>query len=243
MNTDLKHVIQLATIDQEIDSFVQKEEQIKGEVSAMEVKKIELQTLLDKGDEELKEIHLHKARNETLLKDLGAKVKDIEKKLSQIKSEKELRALQIEEELAREQMNYTNDEIARFEKIEEAKKGQIDATKSQLDDLLKNIISANDQISGQMETLTAQRNDVFERKNKLMMEVSQKILSFYQKVRRWAGNSAVVPVKKQACMGCYMVVSDKIYSDVIKGDDIVTCPSCGRILHIAHDEAAAPQEA
>jgi predicted nucleic acid-binding Zn-ribbon protein len=62
--------------------------------------------------------------------------------------------------------------------------------------------------------------------------MNKKILSFYEKIRKWAGNTAVVPVRKQACYGCYLKISDKSYSDVIKADEIITCPHCGRILYL-----------
>jgi predicted nucleic acid-binding Zn-ribbon protein len=32
-----------------------------------------------------------------------------------------------------------------------------------------------------------------------------------------------------------MVISEKVYADVIKGDEIVTCPHCGRILYIEEE--------
>ena len=78
---------------------------------------------------------------------------------------------------------------------------------------------------------------VFVKKEKLISEMNQKGLAFYQKIRRWAKNTTVVPVEEQACMGCHMVISDKIYADVIKAEEITTCPHCGRILYMeAHEE-------
>lgn len=59
--------------------------------------------------------------------------------------------------------------------------------------------------------------------------MNQKVLSFYEKIRKWAKNTAVVPVKKQACYGCFMKIYDKTYLSVIKGEEIITCPHCGRI--------------
>ena len=65
----------------------------------------------------------------------------------------------------------------------------------------------------------------------LTKDMNPKILSFYDKIRKWAKNTAVVPVKKQACYGCFMKLNDKTYNLVIRSDDIVTCPHCGRILY------------
>ncbi|HHH37742.1 MAG TPA: hypothetical protein ENK77_03905, partial [Epsilonproteobacteria bacterium] len=64
-------------------------------------------------------------------------------------------------------------------------------------------------------------------------------LAFYEKIRIWAGNTAVVAVKKQACYGCYMKLNDKTYADVIRGEEITNCPHCGRILYIERETAEA----
>ena len=76
-----------------------------------------------------------------------------------------------------------------------------------------------------------ERKEVYAKKDKLIATMNQKILAFYEKIRKWAHNTAVVPVKKQACYGCFMQINDKTFSAVIKGEDIVTCPHCGRILY------------
>jgi len=81
------------------------------------------------------------------------------------------------------------------------------------------------------ENIEKERKEVYAKKDKLIATMNQKILAFYEKIRKWAHNTAVVPVKKQACYGCFMQINDKTFSAVIKGEDIVTCPHCGRILY------------
>jgi hypothetical protein len=66
--------------------------------------------------------------------------------------------------------------------------------------------------------------------------MNQKGLSFYQKIRRWAKNTTAVPVRNQACMGCYMALSDKVYAEVIRGEEITMCPHCGRLLYLEPSE-------
>ena len=60
-----------------------------------------------------------------------------------------------------------------------------------------------------------------------------------KKSKRWAKDSAVVPVKKQACYGCYMKINDKTYAEVIKAEEIINCPHCGRILYKEDEEQEA----
>ena len=79
--------------------------------------------------------------------------------------------------------------------------------------------------------LNAEKEKISAKKYALLEKMDKNIISFYEKIKIWAGNSAVAPVKKQACYGCYMKINDKTYMSILKSDDIITCPHCGRILY------------
>ena len=69
------------------------------------------------------------------------------------------------------------------------------------------------------------------KRTELFEKVDKKVLAFYEKIRRWAKETAVVPVKNQACYGCHMKLSDRFYSEFLISDEIMTCPHCGRIIY------------
>jgi hypothetical protein len=153
-----------------------------------------------------------------------------------------MKSLQLEEEIAKEQIAFANEEIERLEKIEAAKQGEIDTLKAENEKLGSDAETAREENQKEIEAIEAERKAAFEKKEKLVGTVPQKILSFYQKIRRWAGNSTVVPVKKQACQGCFMKLNDRIYAEVIKSEEIITCPSCGRILYIPAESETPAEE-
>ena len=168
--------------------------------------------------------------------ELSQKLEETAKKSGEIKTEREMKSLQLEEEIAKEQVTFANEEIARLEKIIQNKEEQIEAAKNSLVELESNLEAVKADVDKTLEVINKERQDVFVEKEKLLSDINQKGLSFYQKIRRWAKNTTVVPVEDQACMGCHMLISDKIYADVIKGEDIVTCPHCGRILYVEISE-------
>ena len=147
-----------------------------------------------------------------------------------------MKSLQLEEEIAKEQVTFANEEIQRLEKIIEAKEEQIEAAKNNLEELTASLESVKADVDTKLETINKERQEVFKRKEILLSDINQKGLAFYQKIRRWAKNTTVVPVEDHACMGCHMVIGDKVYVDVIKGEDITTCPHCGRILYVQVNE-------
>lgn len=232
MNQHLKQLIDLAQVDKEIDAFEPQIEEANYNYEAALAKTQSIDSDIENLSNEIKEEQLKKAKNELHLAELSQKLEDNSKKSAEIKTEREMKSLQLEEEIAKEQVTFANEEIARLEKIIEAKDEQVEAAKVSLEELTSNLETVKADVDSKLEVINKERQKVFVAKEKLLGSVNQKGLAFYQKIRRWAKNTTVVPVEDQACMGCHMLINDKIYADVIKGDDITTCPHCGRILHV-----------
>jgi len=236
MNQHLKQLIDLSKVDKEIDAFEPQIEEANAKYEAALAKKQSIDEDIENLTNEIKEEQLKKHKNELHLAELSQKLEETAKKSGEIKTEREMKSLQLEEEIAKEQVTFANEEIARLEKIIQNKEEQIEAAKNSLVELESNLEAVKADVDKTLEVINKERQDVFVEKEKLLSDINQKGLSFYQKIRRWAKNTTVVPVEDQACMGCHMLISDKIYADVIKGEDIVTCPHCGRILYVEISE-------
>ncbi len=231
MNKYLEQLVLLSKIDQEIDSFEPKMESISKTLKDAENKIAKFNVELNNLENEIQDVENQKVQNNAHISEFSAKIKELSKKSGTVKTEKEANALKIEEDIAKEQLDAANDEIVRLDKILENKelfKKELLEEKSKEE---RNLDEIKVSISSQMDDLEKERMNVYAKKTKLVAEMNQKVLSFYEKIRKWAKNTAVVPVKKQACYGCFMKIYDKTYLSVIKGEEIITCPHCGRILY------------
>ncbi|EAK2628072.1 zinc ribbon domain-containing protein [Campylobacter coli] len=231
MNKYLEQLVLLSKIDQEIDSFEPKMESISKTLKDAEHKIAKFNVELNNLENEIQDVENQKVQNNAHISEFSAKIKELSKKSGAVKTEKEANALKIEEDIAKEQLDAANDEIVRLDKILENKelfKKELLEEKSKEE---QNLDEIKVSISSQMDDLEKERMNVYAKKTKLVAEMNQKVLSFYEKIRKWAKNTAVVPVKKQACYGCFMKIYDKTYLSVIKGEEIITCPHCGRILY------------
>jgi predicted nucleic acid-binding Zn-ribbon protein len=236
MNKHLKQLIDLSIIDKEIDAFEPQIEEASYKYEAALAKTKSIEADIENLTNEIAEEEAKKSKNELHLAELSQKLEDISTKSSEVKTEREMKSLQLEEEIAKEQITFANEEIERLEKIIEAKKEQIAAAQEKLAELREKLEEIKAEVDKKLEAINLERQEVFKRKEKLLAEINQKGLAFYQKIRRWAKNTTVVPVEDQACMGCHIVIGDKVYSDVIRGEDITTCPHCGRILYAKPNE-------
>ena len=232
MNKHLNELIELSKNDLAIDSY-------NPQLEAADKKVAKVQKKIDAAQGELDELTGAISGNEEKVKAfeeqltlLNEQLTSNSKKLKEISTEKEMKALSLEEDIAKEKMTFANEEIERLQAINETKKEFLDEANEKVNRLTVDFDTVNKEVSAQKAEIEKSKGELFVKREELSRNIEQKVLSFYEKIRLWAGNTAVVPVKKQACYGCYMKLNDKTYSEVIKADEIVNCPHCGRILYI-----------
>ena len=236
MNKHLQQLIDLSIVDKDIDAFEPQIEEANYNYEAALAKTKSIESDIENLTTEIKEEELKKSKNELHLAELSQKLEENSKKSGDVKTEREMKSLQLEEEIAKEQVTFANEEIERLEKIIELKKEQIEVAQTTLVELKASLETVKADVDARLESINKERQEVFVKKEKLLGTMNQKGLAFYQKIRRWAKNTTVVVVEEQACMGCHMVIGDKVYADVIKAEEITTCPHCGRILYMKPNE-------
>lgn len=236
MNKHLEQLIDLSLIDKEIDAFEPQIDEANLQYDALLATKNSVVNEISTLSNEIKEEQIKKQKNELHLAELSAKLEDNGRKSAEIKTEREMKSLQLEEEIAKEQVSFANEEIARLEKLIDHKKAKIEELETKAGEIEANLSGVKADVDQKLAQIDDARKIVFAKKEILVGAMNQKGLSFYQKIRRWAKNTTAVAVRNQACMGCYMAISDKVYSEVIKGEEIVTCPHCGRLLYLEPSE-------
>lgn len=231
MNKYLEQLVDLSSIDKEIDSFEPKISAANKPLRDLKHKIERLEADLARFDEDIKDIKKQQSDNDAQIADSAAKLAEFGKKMLLLKSEREVNALKLEEDITKERLEAANTEIARLDKALDAKESDKKECEASRDKEKSALDGLTSETNAKVAELEKARNAVSERKNALVGDMNQKILTFYQKIRKWAKNTAVVPVRKQACYGCFMKIYDKTYMAILKGDEIVTCPHCGRILY------------
>ena len=190
---------------------------------------------------EIDELKSKRTKNNIHLSELKTKLDQIAKKNKDVTNEKELKALQLEEEIAKEQVSFANEEIERLDKLTVAKEESLKELQAKLKAEESDIEEIKVVVDQEIEAINKDRDVVYAKRNELLGNFDKKILTFYEKIKRWAKDTAVVPVKQQACFGCFMKISDKTYAEVIKGEEIVNCLHCGRILYKSEEETVTKE--
>lgn len=233
MNKDLQNLITLAQIDREISQLEPQITDIENELN----EKIKLQTQVEDELELLrnssKRAKVDIQTNELIIQENSDKIEQIDKKMAIVKSEQEIRALDAENGLAKEKIAYANEQIEKLERELENFEGKEEEIQNRIKDLEEEIQKDREDAQKRTAKIRVELKKIFDNKEKIAKTIDNKVLIFYEKIRKWAKDTSVVMVRKQACSGCFIRINDMVYSEILKSDDIITCPHCGRILYIA----------
>lgn len=81
------------------------------------------------------------------------------------------------------------------------------------------------------------------RRNALAAAIPQSLLSVYERVARLRRGQALAEVRDGTCTACKMRVRPKVFSDVRKGDQLIACDNCSRILFYRPDPLQSAEAA
>jgi uncharacterized protein len=236
LNKYLQDLIKLSKFDTAISMFEPKIENEKAKLATFVETAESIKASINSIYLEIDDVKSKRTKNNIHLAELKTKLDNIAKKNKDVHNDKELKALQLEEEIAKEQISFANEEIDRLDNLTKNKETILKELQEKLtaeEDDIKEIQVA---VDSTIEEINKDRNIVYKERSELLEKFDNKILTFYEKIKRWAKDSAVVPVKKQACYGCHMKINDKTYAEVIKAEEIINCPHCGRILYKDNEE-------
>lgn len=227
------------------------------EAQKIELKIIERETKLQTApkklkemDEELKQLKEKLAREKAVFdelekerkkkeKELEAekdKIKKIESKLYEVKTNKEYQALLKEIETAKATNDKTEEDILTLmEKTEELKK-DYESSQVRLRERGKEIETEKIRLDAEIKTMDEIIGELKTQRDNLLSVLSSELTSKYNILKGKRSGIAVTNVKNGVCMGCFMNIPPQLFIEVTKNKKLIQCPSCNRILYFAENE-------
>jgi len=232
LNSNLEWLIELSKLNQQIDEIGPqiKAHERKLEKKASQIEDIKLE--FERTKQTIADTQISVKTNNTHLKELNKKLKEITKKTNKLKTQKEVNAVQIEEDIARQSISFTNDEIERLQNIVQLKKTQNKERQEKIKEEKKLHDDMTKVVKLEIKELNAKIDEINKVKSTLSQKVDAKLLSFYESIENWAKETAVVKVKNKACYGCFMKLDNKTYSMLKLEKEVVNCENCGRIIYL-----------
>ncbi len=230
MREKLERLRRLQALDQEVSeirnalSLVTRElEELKAEIGA-------LQTELERLELDEKGASSARRELEQTLAEGETQIRLKRMRLTSVRNERELQALEHEvEALKQSNQNLETELLARIEAGEQraCRISELKALIEQKQGQLRNAQKNSADRVGELQATLAKRQA---EREQLVALVEPRLRERYELILERRGGLALVAARAEACLGCRMRLPPQLYNEIQKGKSINFCPSCQRIL-------------
>ncbi|HZV81343.1 MAG TPA: C4-type zinc ribbon domain-containing protein [Geobacteraceae bacterium] len=186
---------------------------------AIEAKRQELSAL----DEERKTLEENLATE-------NANIARSEANLKGITTQKEYQAVNKEIASAKKLIGELEEQILQKSARGEELKGELSAMESDTDALEENITRQKGEVQARIDAEEATAAADVKVRDDLVKSIPAGLLKRYAKLREARRGVAVVEARDGGCLGCNMHIPPQMYNNLFRGEELITCPHCQRIL-------------
>jgi predicted nucleic acid-binding Zn-ribbon protein len=230
LNEDIKQLTELQVIDLEISMFdaainAEQEALAKSEEAFNERQAsiIELKEKIEAAEAQRREL-------EAELSDETSRIKERQFKMMQVQTNREYQSLLKEIEDGKKNMKEKEEEIVSIMETSEANSKimaeQEDLTSEEQEALEEESAKAKKQ-SAKIER---KKNKFVKKRKAMAKDIDTSVLRRYDMLRTRRNGKAVVGVINGVCQGCFMSIPPQHFNNILKGDMMLDCPTCQRIL-------------
>jgi len=175
---------------------------------------------------------------ETKYEENKALLEKAQKKLPEVKNNKEYEAVLKEMDVLKKNVNEAEEKLVVLTESVDKFKSENDAVIKKLEDAKKACEEAKAKMDEENSELTSELAENKEARKEAIVGVKKSLLAKYDRVRNARNNLAVVRIEDETCTGCYIKVPPQLYVEVVKDKEMLQCPNCQRFLYYKHEDDA-----
>ena len=231
MNELIEQLVALQEIDlviDKIDSEIKHEQDgLDGRISSL----VEREGRINEQESMIEELEKERRTLEDEMADKIAHVKERQSKMMQVQTSREQTALLKEIEDAKKNVKENEEKIVSImEQVEKLtaetteEKNLLKTEKTLVDEEKEKVKSVIDELSKGKKTKKNKRD-------KQADAVNGSMIQKYEVLRERRNGLAIVNVLDGVCQGCFMNLPPQKYNMLLRGDQVLECPSCQRLIY------------
>ncbi len=238
MQERIQALYELQKIDSKIDEINKVKGELPMEVADLEDEVAGLQTRIDHIQADIDEVMALTRQAKEEIEQSKAQIAKYEEQQQNVRNNREFDAIGKEIEYQQLQIQLCEKHLKEYSgslKIKKQHLEEAEAVKADrvidLNNKRTELASIDAETAKDVEALQAQAD-------KARLVIDERLLAAYSRIRSNVRNGlAVVPVKRDACGGCFNRIPPQRQSEIRQGKRIIICEYCGRIL--VNDEEQA----
>lgn len=247
MLQDLALALRLQALDRKIAS-------LDNEIATLPKHIAEIEKRLESHTRRLEVDHAALSANQRDRKKLESDIQVHEQKIAKLKA-------QMDDVKTNEQYRAFLNEIGYVEREIRKAEDHILDLMEQSEPLEKNVKAAEAELKREQQHVEAEKKRARERtaadqkelaeqraeRNSIAGQINSQLLAHYERIRKKTKNTAIAEATGGRCEACQIALRPQFFQDLRRGDQVMFCETCGRILvynpviDVASDIAASQQ--
>jgi len=224
-------LVDLQELDKIIRGVTQDLERLPEELQAANTVLEELQGEREAQAQELESLQKQRAETEKEVAEMEEGIKTSRQRLMEIKSNIEYKAMLKEIAFKEDQRDHKETRVLELLELMEAQKQSLAEQDQRLQEQQELVASRSKEVETQVGKLQAELAILEKQRKELRKGVSAPLLKRYEFIRQRRNGTAISPVHEGVCFGCHMNILPQQFIDLQKGEEILQCPHCQRILY------------
>ncbi len=216
-----------------IDSFLS---ETAGEKSELDSKLSEFETSLNKHKKEFEKAGKDCRETEAEILVNEQRIKTSSERLKQVKTNREYQALQREIDDGKKRKEELETLLLKYLEQQESADKIFKEQQDDFNQLAEKIRSDKKNIDKKSLSHRKLLKKYRTQKETIGRDLDPELLKLFNEIAESNGGLVVAPVKDEVCMGCFMNIPPQLYIEVLRGESLIMCPQCNRILYHADEE-------
>ena len=161
---------------------------------------------------------------------------EYEKQMDLIKTQREYEALDKEIRDAADKEQQLRKDLQREDKSLEEMVHSLEREELMIKQQEEDLISEQESVKRESQDKQDLLQQLQQEENETLPGLEEEIVFKFERIIRSKAGLGIVPIRKNVCTGCHMILPNQFVNDVREGEKILFCPYCSRILFFQTDE-------
>jgi len=202
----------------------------------------EAQATVTKHRKELEDIDKQRRQLEAEITQEQYNLQKAQRKLLEVKTNKEYAAMLVEIDTLKQKISAREDKVLQLMEVAELRKQQVQDLDQRVKEEEQRLTEGrrkNEAELAVLQRLVAERR---QNREAALQQLDRPVVELYIRLLNSRKGLAVVGIKNGACGGCSLTLPPQLIQEVRRGDRLITCSHCQRILYWNREGQQSPSD-
>lgn len=247
MRESFQTILSIQELDINMIRLIRVKKERQKELAKIHQLRNDIQKQVSNKEIEITEVKKEIRMGETQIKEIQDKVTKLEGQQAAVKKMDEFNALTQEMTAAGRERNAIEHRLSDLMDKLATEEDLLVTLKENHQSTEQNSNLIEKEIHESIEKINEEGRSLLEKREKMKDSVSPELFDTYERLLKNKKDRVVVPIENRTCSGCHILLTPQHENLVRKGDRLVFCEHCSRILYwqeakiVEGEEAASPR--